>query len=157
MLGPVLFLVFIDDLEKGLRSDVLKFADDTKIFRRVDSEVDKDVLQVYKDGIGVEGLGVWGETGEVGIVDLGGEKKSFGSGGVVQDLKRTVCHSFGQAIPKEHSMKLAKESFKLEVRKNFFSQGVVNNWNWLSEEMVSARKFDAFGNWKIDFLMDYVR
>ena len=37
MLGSVLFSVFIDDLEEGLMSDVLKFADDTKIFRRVDS------------------------------------------------------------------------------------------------------------------------
>ena len=45
MLGPVLFLVFIDDLEVGLMSEVLKFADDTKIFRRVDSERDREVLQ----------------------------------------------------------------------------------------------------------------
>ena len=45
VLGPVLILVFIDDLEKGLMSDVLKLADDTKIFRRVDSEDDRDVLQ----------------------------------------------------------------------------------------------------------------
>ena len=37
-----------------------------------------------------------------------------------------------------HSRKLAKESFKLEVRKKFFSQRVVNNWNGLSEEVVSA-------------------
>ena len=209
VLGPVLFMVFIDNLEEGLRSDVLKFADDTKIFRRVDSEVDREVLQrdldrlvqwsevwqmrfnvdkckvmhlmrgnfggnyvmnggslgvvdeerdlgvritndlmasahyayvssranrvlgmisrtmvyrspniltrlyksrdapsgvlcvdlvtalcegqgkagksaaqVYENGTGVEGLGVWGETGEVEIDDFGGEKKSFGSGRV---------------------------------------------------------------------------
>ena len=56
---------------------------------------EKGATQVYEDGTGVEGLGVWGETGEVGIVDLGGEKKSFGSGQVVQDLKRSVCHSIG--------------------------------------------------------------
>ena len=37
MLGPLLFLVFIDDLEEGVMSGVLKLADDTKIFRRVDS------------------------------------------------------------------------------------------------------------------------
>ena len=45
VLGPVLFLVFIDDLEEGLMSEVLKFADDTKIFGRVDSERDREVLQ----------------------------------------------------------------------------------------------------------------
>ena len=45
VLGPVLFLVFIDDLEDGLGSEVLKFADDTKIFGRVDSEGAREVLQ----------------------------------------------------------------------------------------------------------------
>ena len=45
VLGPVLFLVFIDDLEEGLMSDMLKFADDTKIFWRVDFEEDRNVLQ----------------------------------------------------------------------------------------------------------------
>jgi hypothetical protein len=37
----VLFLVFIDDLEWRLMSDVLKFAGDNKIFRRVDSYEDR--------------------------------------------------------------------------------------------------------------------
>ena len=45
VLGPVLFLVFIDDLEEGLMSEVMKFADNTKIFRRVDYEVDREMLQ----------------------------------------------------------------------------------------------------------------
>ena len=45
VLGPVLFLVFIDDLEEGVMSGVLKFADDTKILRRVDSDEDREALQ----------------------------------------------------------------------------------------------------------------
>ena len=44
VLGPVLFLIFMDDLEEGLTSEVLKFADDTKIFRRVNSEGDREML-----------------------------------------------------------------------------------------------------------------
>ena len=35
VLGPLLFLVYINDLEDGVASNILKFADDTKIFRRV--------------------------------------------------------------------------------------------------------------------------
>ena len=33
VLGPLLFLIFINDLEDNTSGDVLKFADDTKIFR----------------------------------------------------------------------------------------------------------------------------
>ena len=45
ILGPLLFLVFIDDLDRGMKSSVLKFADDTKLFNRVNGLDDRDVLQ----------------------------------------------------------------------------------------------------------------
>ena len=61
VLGPVLFLMFIDNLEESLMSDVLKFADDTKIFRRVDSEVDREVLQRDLDRL-VQWFEVWQMT-----------------------------------------------------------------------------------------------
>ena len=45
VLGPVLFLIFIKDLENGLYNSVFKFADDTKIVGRVNSTVDRDLVQ----------------------------------------------------------------------------------------------------------------
>ena len=40
VLGPLLFLIFITDLEDDIKSVVLKFADDTKIFRKVTNTAD---------------------------------------------------------------------------------------------------------------------
>ena len=37
-LGPILFLIFINDLDDDLSSEVLKFADDTKVFRTVKTD-----------------------------------------------------------------------------------------------------------------------
>ena len=34
VLGPILFLVYINDLEEGVRGKILKFADYTKLFRK---------------------------------------------------------------------------------------------------------------------------
>ena len=35
VLGPILFLIYINDLEDDISSKVLKFADDTKVFKRL--------------------------------------------------------------------------------------------------------------------------
>ena len=35
VLGPILFLVYINDLEEGVTGKILKFADDAKLFRKV--------------------------------------------------------------------------------------------------------------------------
>ena len=34
VLGPILFLIYINDLEDDISSKVLKFTDDTKVFRK---------------------------------------------------------------------------------------------------------------------------
>ena len=45
VLGPLLFLIYINDLEDNINSKVLKFADDTKIFRCIETPADSDELQ----------------------------------------------------------------------------------------------------------------
>ena len=45
VLGPLLFLIFINDLESGLLSSLLKFADDTKVFCQVNGQHDREQLQ----------------------------------------------------------------------------------------------------------------
>ena len=56
VLGPVLFNLFINDLETGISSEVAKFADDTKLFRVVKTKRDCEELQ--KD---LSKLGEWAE------------------------------------------------------------------------------------------------
>ena len=45
VLGPTLFLIYIDDFEDDISSKVLKFADDIKVFRKVTNVTDKQSLQ----------------------------------------------------------------------------------------------------------------
>ena len=41
VLGPILFLIYINDLDNGTRNWILKFADDTKIFSAVNNDADR--------------------------------------------------------------------------------------------------------------------
>ena len=45
VLGPLLFLIYIDDLDNGVLSNILKFADDTKCFRKVNNAEEQQKLQ----------------------------------------------------------------------------------------------------------------
>ena len=72
-----------------------------------------------------------------------GNKKPFGSNRNVQDIERRIRHSMELVFPcgysngrtRGHSRKLAKDNFRLDVRKYFFSQRIVKRWNSLSEEL----------------------
>ena len=45
VLGPILFIIYINDLDIGISSNLSKFADDTKIGREIGSGRDIEVLQ----------------------------------------------------------------------------------------------------------------
>jgi len=46
VLGPLLFLIFINDLECAILSLILKFADDTKVFGRVSNSAQRQLLKM---------------------------------------------------------------------------------------------------------------
>ena len=45
ILGPLLFLIYINDLDDNITSNLLKFSDDTTVFKRVNNDGDKQHLQ----------------------------------------------------------------------------------------------------------------
>ena len=45
VLGPLLFFVFVNTIDNGIASEVLKFADDIKVFRTIKGNSDRDLFQ----------------------------------------------------------------------------------------------------------------
>ena len=45
VLGPLLFLIFVNDLSNWVKSSILMFADDTKILTKIKDTGDSDLLQ----------------------------------------------------------------------------------------------------------------
>ena len=44
VLGPILLLVYINDLEEGVTGKIFKFSDDTKLFRKTKEIGDKQKI-----------------------------------------------------------------------------------------------------------------
>ena len=45
VLGPILFIIYINDLDDDITSKVLMFADDTIVFTKIKSDADRQQLQ----------------------------------------------------------------------------------------------------------------
>ena len=50
----------------------------------------------------------------------------------------------GKTRTRGHNLRLKGRSFKTEMRRNFFSQRVVNLWNSLPQKAVEARSLSVF-------------
>ena len=70
VLEPILFLVCINDLEEGVTCKILKFADDTKLFRKVMEIGDKQHLQY---DIGLKNGSCYSIMGNVNVYTQGWE------------------------------------------------------------------------------------
>jgi len=51
ILGPLLFTIFINDLDTNIINRMLKFADDTKIWGTVDSKIERENMQKDMDNL----------------------------------------------------------------------------------------------------------
>ena len=46
VLGPVTFLILMSDITKGIKSNIISFADDTRLYSATNSITDCDDLQI---------------------------------------------------------------------------------------------------------------
>ena len=69
---------------------------------------------------------------------------------IIKGLSKVDYHDFfrlaGNDRTRGHKYKLIKSRSRLVVRKNFFSQRVVNNWNKLPKIVVEAESINGFKN-----------
>ena len=59
-------------------------------------------------------------------------------------MQEKMFPMLGESRTRGHSLRIKGRPFKTEVRKNFFTQRVVNLWNSLPQRAVEAKSLDGF-------------
>ena len=133
-------------MEDDISSKVLKFADDTKIFRKVTNVTDKQSLQDDLDKL-------------VSLTTLetrrlrGDQIEVFKIVNSYEDVDRNIFFKLKEGSrTRGHKAALVKEQYGLDMRKYSFSQRVINEWNKLSNDCVNASSVNMFKN-RIDKYM----
>ena len=74
---------------------------------------------------------------------------------LLKGFDKVDYNKFFQINPRKrtrgHSLKLNKSRSRTDIRKNFFSQRVVNSWNKLPQNVVDADSVNTFKNRLDDF------
>ena len=87
VLGPLLFVIYINDLPDAVKSHIFLFADDTKVFRRIDSV--NDSLQLQRD---IDALDDWTSKW---LLKFNSDKCHVLTMGKVEDIKHTHHYKIG--------------------------------------------------------------
>lgn len=91
ILGPILFLIYINDLPNGVSSSVKLFADDTKIYREL-SDVEGDALSLQSD---LNRMSCWAKTWQM---SFNPEKCEVMRITHQRDLSVPIYHLFGKPL-----------------------------------------------------------
>lgn len=113
VLGPILFTIFINDIDDGLINRILKFADDTKTFGKVRDEHDARLLQNDLNHL-VDWSTRWGmdfNTGKCKVMHIGrnNPRVIYEMGGEVLEVVE-VERDLGVLV--SHDLKVSKQCVK---------------------------------------------
>ena len=154
VLGPMLFICYINDMPSIVDSPIYLFADDTKVFISIASVDDHSELQHD-----LEQLEKWSEKWQLSF-NANKCKVNLDSAQATEPVLpasprrhdrdvQVYTHAMYNTdltplqidpdfITRGHSYKLKKERCATRIRSNFFRHRITNRWNNLSEDTVSA-------------------
>ena len=137
VLGPLLFLIFINDIDSSLTSSISKFADDTKLYRKVSDNDDASMLQRDLDR-----LFSWSQTWQMSfnadkckVLHFGPKKVNYDynmNGSILSDV--TFEKDLGVVITGD--LKPSRQCAAAAARANRVLGLVKRNFNSFSKEIV---------------------